>query len=297
MDRSLYFGNKCEGGGGCSNSNKNTVVMTSMRPTFYGGGSNFLESRFCKFFTEKITTTELLRNIRILLDPSSTLLNFLMGDSMVKFRENQPTLNRQQADEVLEEYSKFIFLKIQENDFDATKLSPSLVIDEVWHYHMSMPKHYRDFNKKIFGLIDNFIDHNPEGAKNYAERERRFQNTIEAYRRYFSEDPKGFIWDMRLPLELTPEDIERRKVPDRRNIMIKIRTLNRKDLDVFVDLHEFGDYVEDLKTLIEAREKIPINQQRMIFNGKQLEDCRKLCSYEKMSEGSMLHLVIRLSGC
>lgn len=256
--------------------------------------SNFLEGRFCTFGIRR-STNELLQILRNLIDPESHLLNFLMGDSVVKF---QYVFNRKEAEQVLDEYTKFMFLKIQENDFNATKLSPSQLIDEVWHYHMSMPKRYCDFNKKIFGLIDYFIDHNPEGSKNQIAREQRFQNTIIAYQRYFGESiyDKAFIWDLE-SITLTPEDIERRKVSNRRNTMLTIRTMTRKEVTILVDLHEFGDYVEDLKTIICESEKVPIDQQRLIFNGKQLEDCRKLCSYEKLVEGSTLHFVLKLSGC
>jgi hypothetical protein len=259
--------------------------------------SNFLERRFCTFGIRH-STNELLQILRNSIDQDLHLLKFLMSDSVVKFRENQHIFNQQEAEQVLDEYTKFMFLKIQENDFDATKLSPSQLIDEVWHYHISMPKRYCDFNKKIFGLMNNFIDHNPEGSKNQIAREQRFQNTINAYQRYFGESiyNKAFIWDLET-ITLTPEDIERRKTPNRRNTMLKIKTMTGKEVIVLVDLHEFGDYVEDLKTIIRDSDKVPIDQQRLIFGGKQLENCRKLCSYEKLTEGSTLHFVLRLSGC
>lgn len=53
--------------------------------------------------------------------------------------------------------------------------------------------------------------------------------------------------------------------------------------------------VRKLKESIEDHEGIPINQQRLIFDGRQLEDSHILGHYN-IQEGSTLHLVLRLCG-
>ena len=56
---------------------------------------------------------------------------------------------------------------------------------------------------------------------------------------------------------------------------------------------EGDDTIEFLKSLVNIVEGIPIDQQRLIFVGKQLEDNRLLDDY-KIQKDANLHLVLRL---
>jgi ubiquitin C len=74
---------------------------------------------------------------------------------------------------------------------------------------------------------------------------------------------------------------------------IHVKTLGGKSisLDVASDTK-----VAAVKTLIQDREGIPVDQQRLIFAGMQLHDCLYLAEYG-VAPGSSLHVVLKLRGC
>ncbi|KFH03438.1 ubiquitin family protein [Toxoplasma gondii VAND] len=74
---------------------------------------------------------------------------------------------------------------------------------------------------------------------------------------------------------------------------LQVKTMSGKT--VVLDNVQGSDSILDIKRRVEQREGIPVDQQRLVFNGKQLENGKTVQDYN-LSENSVLHLVLRLRG-
>lgn len=75
-------------------------------------------------------------------------------------------------------------------------------------------------------------------------------------------------------------------------MQIFIKTLTGKNMVAEV---EPSDTIQTLKAKIQDREGIPVDQQRLIFSGKQLVDEKTIADYNIQQDNSV-HLVLRLRG-
>ena len=73
---------------------------------------------------------------------------------------------------------------------------------------------------------------------------------------------------------------------------IQIRSLTGKHTKVTVH-HKMR--VSELKELIEKHDQTPFDQQRLVYNGKQLEDERTLDHYN-ITQDTVVHIILRIRG-
>nr|NP_001297819.1 ISG15 ubiquitin like modifier [Esox lucius]ACO13585.1 Ubiquitin cross-reactive protein [Esox lucius] len=84
----------------------------------------------------------------------------------------------------------------------------------------------------------------------------------------------------------------------------KVMVLITAPIQVFLQNHKGkthtyevmpGETVTQFKAKVENKEKVPANQQRLIHNGKQLDDGKKLEDYG-IGDHSTIHQMLRLTG-
>jgi hypothetical protein len=88
------------------------------------------------------------------------------------------------------EYRKFVYLGMV-SDFPVT---PSKVIDQVWHEHQLFTQGYRSFCSEILGR---HFDHHPElipAEEQLANYQAQYRSTLALYEREFNQDPPPDIW-------------------------------------------------------------------------------------------------------
>lgn len=94
------------------------------------------------------------------------------------------------ARHAIHEYKKFVFLGVS----NPTRVTPSRVIDVVWHEHLLFSRPYREFCDTVLGQ---HFDHHPELVAAYDLTNvfnLQYEATLDAYEREFNCTPPADVW-------------------------------------------------------------------------------------------------------
>lgn len=170
-----------------------------------------------------------------------------------------------QESRLLRDFIRFMCLKTIVNDQDATLLSPTPLIDEVWQQVILNTTVYSALQK----TLKQAIHHRPEEDN---ARVERLQRTLLLWTVFFKEKP------LEIPAPA---------------MAIVVRTFAGKRMDFSISPDKTVAY---LKLLIQAKEGVPPDQNVLIIDGKHMEDADTLSKYPKLP-GSVITMVLNLRGC
>ncbi len=203
------------------------------------------------------------------------------------------------TDAGVEDYKKFLALRAMVTTMtsnDVVMTSPTSSMDALWHEHVLDTREYQGCCEMLLGSLHRgIIHHDPKPIKDLVAKSARRRALKELWDQVFDEPPlEG--WDVD-PLDMADYVVRmvgrkrRRQMSTSFEVFVKTMTGKCHTLLVDPDAE-----VEDLKLAIYDTIEVPVDQQRIVFAGRQLEDGRMLGSYG-IKEHSTLHLVLRLAGC
>ena len=174
-----------------------------------------------------------------------------------------------------------------------TLCKPSPSMDEVWHAHLLDTKSYNEMNALLLNG-DGFLHHDPYSGKNHEVKLARRKFMAQVFKQVFGADPKEG-WGRAESEEDYAKRLtsKKRRWPSDQSFQVFVKTLRGQTRSLMVD-HE--TLVEDVKLMLQDAGEPPVDQQRLVFAGKQLEDGRTMRDY-KVTYPSTLHLLQRLRGC
>ena len=94
---------------------------------------------------------------------------------------------------VLTAYRQFLTLKKEHKDWNATILSPSYLVDQMWHQHILDAVNY---THDMMLLCGHFVGHNPDGALDVQKKAKRDKTTHAALEKRFANKYDKEVWNV-----------------------------------------------------------------------------------------------------
>lgn len=229
----------------------------------------------------------LLEAYRLLLKNDTGAIEFLFGSRLSKALRvpaqraaNHYAISKEDA---IEELRRFLAIKVFTADVNATKISPTPLMDQLWHAAILDTQFYAELQSAL-GMI---IHHQPSGAD---EREAKLRedwltDMTALYIHYFTA----------YPTELGLVQPSRTQYTDGTDTSISVFVNNLKG-NIITFFFGTQTTIGLVKIGIQERDGTPVDHQQLYFAGKRLEDDETLADYG-ISNESALHLVLRPSGC
>jgi hypothetical protein len=189
------------------------------------------------------------------------------------------------------QYRLFMMAKVEENDVDASKLSPSPIISKIWYTHILFTNDYKKFCDSL-GIQ---INHNPLHDIDSVITHKTYKRMLDWLFK------KGVYIDYVVwPVDKIIDEYAARKEdvnnPDNPDTMgVTIFQYNNKS--VIFDITK-NTKIWELKALLSSVRNVKISKLRMFYNGKLLNNVYTVDFYN-IQHGSIIRVdgVSGVSGC
>ncbi len=198
------------------------------------------------------------------------------------------------ASVAVREFRRFMDLKVVLRDKYAVKISPTPLMDAMWHAAVLDTVFYAGLQKELKMTIH----HRPSGAgpAEAEARRKRLTNLGNVYRLRYDSEPFGLAKEILATAAAPAVPALPVTVPVTKPTFINVTAKTLFGLTIPFLRVEKGATVLKLKTAITEKEGVPEGEQRIIFGGRQLVDT-SLLSECGIGEGAIVDLVVRLRGC
>eukprot|EP01063_Lacrimia_lanifica_P001424 TRINITY_DN10729_c0_g1_i2.p2 TRINITY_DN10729_c0_g1~~TRINITY_DN10729_c0_g1_i2.p2 ORF type:complete len:343 (+),score=120.00 TRINITY_DN10729_c0_g1_i2:73-1029(+) len=222
--------------------------------------------------------------------------------------------------ELHDEYKRFIALKMLFGDQTLPlKLSPPPRIAEVWRAHLLHNVHYNEWCLDAVGWV---VPHDPAATRDpEPEQLERTLRAKRCYRLVYETEPVHTAWECHGPGMVRqepgrnailvypgregggdPRTPPRRSRPASPDTARSPSPSHAAPIPVVVKMHTGkcltvevrpGDTVRRVMDAVEARERVPVSDQRLVYNGEHLYPGRPLHEYG-IRRNAVLHLSLHL---
>ena len=189
-------------------------------------------------------------------------------------------------------YLAFLVLKAVSEDYDATQISPSEAVDEVWHAHILDTRHYRETCTLLCG---EFIDHDPDGGSDEEARQ---------VRRDYLEELKVELGSLLDAITVMPEEGPAPAREDNPSAVFSIRLVQQNGHEVIFQIKRTTP-LGKLMAAFCQRQGICMNSVRFLFDGNRLtqkltpDDCFMIRNGVRsvMQNGDVIDVMVEQIGC
>ena len=220
------------------------------------------------------------------------LLGFfeLKGKIVIDTHKRLHNLNNDDIKTLTRAYVEYLLIKILYGDTGEEKMSfsASPEVDQLWHTNILCTQVYFQLMEVATQLNPDvtFIHHSMSLAADCEEeKERRRAATRKAYEEIFH-SPCSWI-------QTVAQKLQENDTIAEGHMKITVKTLRG---EIFHFILSKRSSVIRLKVACQDKIGIPVDQQRLIYAGRQLDD-EKLLFEHGVTHGAVLEMVLRLVGC